>query len=79
MHTRVRVISDMDCYPFLGPVSICVYNCSYIYVLVSHKRQLVQMDLSTVETDVSSWALTLLRLKDGAAGQTMAVYMNYLL
>ena len=46
------LLSHMDCYPFFGPASICVYNRSY--VLASHECLLVQMDLSTVETDVSS-------------------------
>ena len=42
----------MDCYPFFGPASICVYNRSY--VLASPERLPVQVDLSTAETDVNS-------------------------
>ena len=46
------LISDMDCYPFFKPASICVYNRSC--VLASHECLPIQMYLSTAETDVSS-------------------------
>ena len=48
------LISDMDCCPFFGPASICVYN-QCIYVLANYKCLFVKwIFLYTVETDVSS-------------------------